>query len=688
MNKQKFYKKGVLRRFTAFGVGVAFVYLQVAMPFWSAASAQAAVGPDGQIKDAVVGQSPGSQVAAPSADPNRILSDISDDAKDAADSIPPIKLAQGEGTATDVKRPIFVPRALPAEPKSDHSVNKTLNMGPFKLNSLINVSMLHPMKLEASYNEPITLKDALIYALHNNLPIKISRESWNYQKYQLVGNIIAALPVPNLSMGLSQTWSNVLTTDTTSNALVFQTLIRYPVFQGGSQMYGMLAQYYREKGWRQAFNANVNDVLLDVYQKYNNLVLQHALLQIRAKSLEVSEAQLKLNDSLYVSGTGTQFAIMQSRTQWASDRQALLQQQIAVRQAALLLAYSLNLPMAVNLVPQEGVISEQSLIDEHAAVNALLDVALSHRPEVRQYELFRLSAQRNVQTAAASLYPSISFFTAYTHSQASVSPANGNVSGIAVAQIASTGNGLGTASNNALGQTASFSPTGSTTANSGVNNTINTPIVAGSGGLPLNLVQSGSLVTSGAVAPSIAGGNSGINGATGATNLNGSGTSSFGVFPGSVNTYQAGFTMSWSLSDMGLQNVVNIISARALSRQALLQANQQLLLVGEQVRSAYLASLTARDQIDSVAYGVASTREALRLADLRLRSGMGSNVELIAAQRDYVNSLAAQAQAIVSSNLAQAQLLHDMGVISVESLTDGYRPEPSNLKNKKKRGTT
>jgi outer membrane protein TolC len=52
---------------------------------------------------------------------------------------------------------------------------------------------------------------------------------------------------------------------------------------------------------------------------------------------------------------------------------------------------------------------------------------------------------------------------------------------------------------------------------------------------------------------------------------------------------------------------------------------------------------------------------------------MGTNLELITAQRDYVNSLSNQAQAIIASNQAQAQILHETGLISLESLTRGYR---------------
>ena len=71
--------------------------------------------------------------------------------------------------------------------------------------------------------------------------------------------------------------------------------------------------------------------------------------------------------------------------------------------------------------------------------------------------------------------------------------------------------------------------------------------------------------------------------------------------------------------------------------------------------------------------GVDSSAEELRLAELRLGTGVGTNLELIQAQRDYITALTTQAQAIVGSNLAQAQLLHDTGIISMDTILHGYQ---------------
>jgi outer membrane protein TolC len=113
--------------------------------------------------------------------------------------------------------------------------------------------------------------------------------------------------------------------------------------------------------------------------------------------------------------------------------------------------------------------------------------------------------------------------------------------------------------------------------------------------------------------------------------------------------------------------------SRILARESLIQSNEELLLVSSQVRNAYCNTISNRDQIDTAAIGVKSAEEALREATIRMKAGEGTSLELIKAQRSYVNAMIAWAQSIVASNLAQAQLLHDTGLISIDTLTNGYK---------------
>jgi outer membrane protein TolC len=457
-----------------------------------------------------------------------------------------------------------------------HNINKILDLRNLGLHSQLDISAFRPIRLEVKYDQPVTLEEVLRYAIDNNLPIKISKENQNYQRCILLSE--AAGTLPSFSMAYNLTKTNIFNENISSLARVFFPQVTYPVFRGGSVLYGILGQYYRERGWRQAYFASINDALLDVYQKYYNLLLNRVLLQIRAKSVEVSQDLLKINEAQEKAGTGTIFAVKQSKTQLAADKQALVQQQVALRQAALALNFSLNCPMAVNLVPVEDTVSEKPLFQIQASIDELIDLALKCRPELREYDLFKFAAARNVQVASAPLYPQLTFFNQYSYTNTTLS-------------------GPGVSAN----------------------------------------------------------------------------TAGAGVFSGLFKTYQEGFGLVWNLNGCGLVSAANIAGAQSLNRQAMVQANQEFQTILQQVRTSYLSWRAAREQIDNSADGVRSAKEELDLATLRLRVGVGTNLELIQAQRDYINALSTQAQAIVGSNQAQAQLLHDTGLISTETLLHGYK---------------
>jgi outer membrane protein TolC len=585
------------------------------------------------------------------------------------ESIEPIRLDDNNARSPDVVA-------------ANHEQNKTLDLRPLYLVSVVETASTKALGEEASYDQSITLGEALTYALTNGLPLKISKEAFNYQHYQTLANVASALP--SFGMSYNIVHNNIFDKNTTSMAQSYLVGVSYPVFQGGSVLYGILTQYYREQGWKNAYKATISDVFLDVYQKYITLIQNRVLMQIYAKTVEADQEQLRINRTQFKAGTGTQFAVLQSETQLATDRQALIQQQVTVRQSALALNFSLNFPMSVNLVPVEETLTEASLFNQHVAVSTLLRDALTFNPSIAQYDMFRLTAARNIQLAAAPLYPSISLFTVYQHNEATVTPAGNaaDLGGVATGAITSALDSTfaGRASNNALGQQQTFSPTAGSTSTQGAN-TAPSAMPAASGGTPIGAVQSGSLVTSGAVAPSIFGGGNGVG--SGA-NSNGSFQAPAGIFPGLFRSFQMGFSLSWSLPSAGLQSVANIYTAKVLARQALLQCNQELDLVLQTVRSDYLAMVNARVVIDKAAYAVASSREAYRLSRVRLFSGVSTNLEVVQAQRDYITALSSQAQAIVASNVAQAQLLHDMGMISVTTLTNGYQagvfPDPTKQK--------
>lgn len=496
---------------------------------------------------------------------------------------------------------------------------KTLPLNPVKVNELIPIGngRLPPIKLEATYNQPIGLRDVLATVIEQNLPIKISKAGMDSQRYLFYGAVARYLPDFNI---LYRTQYLMRDESTPVNSRIWSNTLRMPVFQGGRVTFGALANYHRYKSAQYAYSTTINDSLLTAYQAYNNLLLQQVLLQIRVQAVEVSRAQLRINQQQKNAGTGTNFAVMQSTTQLALDKQALLQQQLAVRQASLALASAMSINVGINLLPLESQVTEQRLWDANVPVNELLATALRLRPELGQLEHNRIAQARQIQVLAAPLYPTAQFFLSTNRSE---------------------GGGGGGGGNQNLGTVAGTGAAGTGAGGSGIQG-------VGAAGI------------GGAAA---AGGNQVVIPGGGGTGL------VVGTSSPNKTTLTAGFDLTWSIPSLGVPDMMNVQSQRMLARQALLQYNNQVIQVTQQVRSSYLAALVAEEAVDVAGEGVVASTEGLRLANLRLRHGAGTNLEVIQAQRDYIQALVNQAQAIVAFNNAQAQLLRDTGQISLATLT-------------------
>ncbi len=504
----------------------------------------------------------------------------------------------------------------PAERLKDKSIPFT----PIQTKELIPIGRgkLPPIKLEASYNQSIGLREVLGIALENALPIKINQAGYDSTKYLYFASLGRFLPDFNMIYRVQRLYPE---SGPSTLSKTFSNTVRMPVFQGGRVFFGALVNYHRMKSAKFAYSASINDTLLDVYRRYNDMLLNQVLLQIRLKSVEVSRAQLKLNQQLKNAGTGTNFAVMQSTTQLALDRQSLLLQEVTLRQSALGLAGALNINVGINLIPVDTQVIETRLVDSSLNIAQLTDLAIRNRPELGQFNESRLAQTRQIQVALAPLMPTAQFFLTANRSESnrggSSSGGGGNLG--TQAATGASGNGVG-----------------------------GSPVVgvgpAGIGGAAATSV----------VIPAGGGGGAGI--------AVGGGSSS--------QSFTAGFDINWSLSGLGVPDLMNSMSARALARQSMLQYNQQYITVLTQVRSSYLNSLTAEEAVDVTGEAVIAAQEGLRLANLRLQHGVGTNLELIQAQRDYITSLINQAQAIIASNTSQAQLLRDVGQISMASLTN------------------
>ncbi|MBI4532438.1 MAG: TolC family protein, partial [Candidatus Melainabacteria bacterium] len=203
--------------------------------------------------------------------------------------------SQIEVRAQELALPDVIPLELPP-------ANKLLPMG----------GKLPPIRLEASYTEPISLREALITALENNLAIGISKATLLNQRWLWISSLGKFLP--NALMNYDQ---RILSGSTLVSGVIPVTFhnpnvstsagFQFFGFQGGRVLFGALTSKHNWLASKAGLKGSINDVLLQVTQFYYGLLRHQALLEIQSRAVEVSRAQVDLNKKLERAGTGTRF---------------------------------------------------------------------------------------------------------------------------------------------------------------------------------------------------------------------------------------------------------------------------------------------------------------------------------------------------------------------------------------------
>ncbi|MDR3503943.1 MAG: TolC family protein [Legionella sp.] len=129
-----------------------------------------------------------------------------------------------------------------------------------------------------------------------------------------------------------------------------------------------------------------------------------------------------------------------------------------------------------------------------------------------------------------------------------------------------------------------------------------------------------------------------------------------------------GLNVNWQLGGLGTIDAANIAAAKVDARNANLAVQQELVNISQEVRIAYLRCAAAEKNISETDNQVASAFEELRLAKVRYQNGVGTNLDILTAQRDYTQAQINKATAIVNQNIAQVQFVRSVGLVTVDNL--------------------
>ncbi len=462
---------------------------------------------------------------------------------------------------------------------------------------------LSPYGLDAESEHPITLRQALIDSLVNNLDIKVTsseQESSRWQFISTLGNFLPSIENAVTYQSIKGNFASPFGAMAPVNSpfLAIPSGLQWTAFNGGANLFTAKKAKHEFNASKFDLKRNTNDILSDTARLYYDLVLQDVLLQIRIKAVQTSEALLTKNQIQYQFGANTQLDVLQAQTQLARDRQALISQQVARRKAAVALSTTLNLNGDDDLIVGERTVSKVRLVNDNRKIAELIQTAVETRPELKKWEQLRLAARDAIHIAFAPLLPQVIGQAGLATTGANVARA---INSANIASVPATGafgiGGFGTTSVSAIGST--------------------------SGPKKFNLAE----------------------------------------------IYLIGLNVQWQIGGMGLTDTAKVNAAKWQARKAQTEFARELTYVCREVRDAYLNSLDQENLILATTDEVNSAREQLRVAVTRLEEGVGEDLDVVNAQRNYTDALINKASAIVKFNQAQVALLRATGQISVDSIT-------------------
>lgn len=156
------------------------------------------------------------------------------------------------------------------------------------------------------------------------------------------------------------------------------------------------------------------EVMVRSAQLYLDLLRAFALVDVVREAVAHSRAEVEFSQQMLESEVGLQVHVARAKTAAARDQQNLLEAQNALRRASVDLSLWLRLPPEVLVLPAEQEVRAVTLVDEGVEFDALMQRALTRRPDLRELEALERAADAQLSAARWRPWiPAVDLFAGY-----------------------------------------------------------------------------------------------------------------------------------------------------------------------------------------------------------------------------------------------------------------------------------
>lgn len=268
---------------------------------------------------------------------------------------------------------------------------------------------------------PLTLEDAMSYALQYNPTLTVVKEQLREQQGVLVQSFSAILP----TVTATAQGNEVQNADQVSGG--FNTLggrknwsadvtLRQTLFAGGSVVQGIRGSKNRMQAAKARVTSQIESTLYDVRQSFYAVLVNREIIKVREESLGVLEEQLKDVDAKFRAGVASQFELLQAQVAVANERPNWIRAKNEYHVSAESLAAVLGVPSRTELNPDDvqGELTPEELTVE---LQTLLDAAEISRADLRAAAKDSMAARADVWQERSSYLPRIEARAGYDWSK-------------------------------------------------------------------------------------------------------------------------------------------------------------------------------------------------------------------------------------------------------------------------------
>jgi len=272
--------------------------------------------------------------------------------------------------------------------------------------------------------EPLTLEQAVDKALANNLELKAADSQIEVADAGVLRSASGFLPKVTLSETWSRTDNPLMVLGTKLNQEIITPAdfnpdvinspaatsnydtrfsVMQPVFNGGKEYIGRDQARLAKDASIENHERTRQETVFNVVKAYYGLLLAREYHKVALKSLETSEANVRLADARFKAGAVLQSDLLGAKVQLAEVKEMLTRSENGMKLAAA----GLNFAMGVPLGTEYEVVGALSAQEQSVEVNVLINEATQKRPDLLSKGLNRRNAEKSVTMARADYLPSL-----------------------------------------------------------------------------------------------------------------------------------------------------------------------------------------------------------------------------------------------------------------------------------------